>query len=205
MASNDWFTEVADGLHRSMPPQMIPSTQLNTWLLDHQKSTNGLFASVYKYPTPDPQSGRLISPLYFDFDAESPIKAQHETINTINLLMQTYEIPENAIAIYFTGMKGFCITVDSEVLGIEACENLPQIFKSIAKEFELKLKLKYLNLSVYDRRRLLRIPNSRHNKSSLFKIVLTKSELENMNIDDIKTSSYKTKRAFHETRSMFMS
>jgi hypothetical protein len=68
--------------------------------------------------------------------------------------------------------------------------------KSIVSELAVKLKLKTLDLAVYDRRRLWRILNSKHNKTGLYKIQLTLTELENLSIEQIKELATKPREVF---------
>jgi len=57
----DWFIEVSDGIKRKIPPEMIRFSELDRWLAKHRSSNQGLFCSVYKYPTKDPYIGGVIA------------------------------------------------------------------------------------------------------------------------------------------------
>lgn len=183
-----WLNEVCEGFSRKAPPEMLITTTLQTWQKAHESSKAGLFASISLYSTADPQVGPVFSPLYLDYDcAEAPSKAQKEAVATIKKLIEDYNIPEATIAIAFSGQKGFSVTINPEVFGAEPSEHLPQIWKSLVKELAAKLKLKHIDTAIYDRRRLWRLLNTRHNKSGLFKVPLTLWELENLDIDQIKS------------------
>src|SRR5208337_1970619 len=51
--------------------------------------------------------------------------------------------------------------------------------------------LKTVDLKVYDKRRLWRLPNSQHQKSQLYKIPLTHKELESLTMEQIKALAVK--------------
>ena len=191
------FVEVCEGFHRRVPPEIIKSSNLPSWQAEHQESVNGLFSSIYLYSYADPQVGPVLSPLYFDFDNEqAPNKAQKEATATIKKLMQDCDISEANVAIAFSGQKGFSVAISPEVFGAEASDHLPQIWKSIVKELAVKLKLKNIDTAIYDRRRLWRLLNSRHNKSGLFKVPLSLWELENLSIDQIKSLAANPREPF---------
>jgi hypothetical protein len=176
---------------------MFKISELPQWKVEHESSIAGLFSSIFSYPTTDPQIGPVLSPLYLDYDSlEAPSKAQKEAATTIRKLIEDYDIPEASIAIAFSGQKGFSVTISPEIFGAEASEHLPQIWKSIVKELAAKLKLKHIDTAIYDRRRLWRLLNTRHNKSGLFKVPLTLLELENLSIDQIKTLAANQREPF---------
>jgi len=192
LSLNEWFIEVSDGVKRKTPPQMIKVSDLREWQAKHQSSTQGLFSSIYVYPTDDPYIGGVISDFYMDFDCEeTPDKARKEAVAVVKKLINDYEIPEENINIAFSGMKGISITVDYRIFNAESSVDLPLIWKSIVEELIQKLKLKTADTSVYERRRLWRLVNSRHQKSGLYKIPLMLAELENLTIDKIKKMAEK--------------
>lgn len=192
MQNLEWYVEVSDGVKRKTPPEMIKVENLNEWQNKHKSSTRGIFSSVYMYPTDDPYIGGVLSDFYMDLDyAENPNKARKEAVAVVKKLINDYDIPENNIKFAFSGMKGTSLTVDYRVFNTESSADLPLIWKSVVKEFIRKLKLKTADLSVYERRRLWRLLNSRHQKSGLYKIPLTLAELENLTIDKIKQMAKK--------------
>lgn len=144
------------------------------------------------YPTDDPYIGGVISDFYVDFDCEeNPERARKEAVAVVKALITDYGVPESSICIAFSGMKGFSVTVDYKVFNAESSHYLPLIWKSIVKEFIAKYKLKTVDTRIYERRRLWRLLNSRHQKSGLYKIPLTLAELENLTIEKIKALARK--------------
>lgn len=184
---NEWFIEVCDGLKRKSPLEMIEFSKLQEWQIKHQSSNQGLFSTVYRYPTDDPYIGGVLSDFYMDFDSEkNPDKARKEAVSVVKKLVQDYGIPEENIRIAFSGMKGISITVNHNIFNATSSACLPLIWKGIVQELISELNLKTADTSIYERRRLWRLLNSRHQKSGLYKISLTPAELENLTIDKIK-------------------
>jgi hypothetical protein len=193
----DWFIEVSDGVKRSTPPKMIKVVELLEWQKQHQTSVQGLFSSVYIYPTDDPYTGGVLSDFYMDLDnEENPDKARREAVAVVKKLISDYDIPEENIAIAFSGMKGISITLDYKAFNAGSSADLPLIWKGIVQELISKLKLKTADTGVYERRRLWRLLNSRHQKTGLYKIPLTLAELENLTIDKIKEMAVKPREPF---------
>jgi hypothetical protein len=183
---NDWFVEVCDGLKMKTPPELILLSELPNWQAQHQSSSNGLFRSNFCYPTDDPYVGGVISDFYMDFDCEeNPNNAKKEAVVVIKKLRE-YDIPEEVISTCFSGMKGFSLTVDHKIFNAEPSADLPQIWKGIVLELVDNLKLKTVDIGIYDIRRLWRLPNSRHQKSGLYKIPIPAVDLEKLNFKDIK-------------------
>ena len=114
----------------------------------------------------------------------------------MNKLIDEYGIPEASISIAFSGCKGFHLTVNPNVFNAQPFDSLPSIWKSIAGDFARKYKLKTLDLSIYDRRRLWRLLNSRHDKTGLYAVQITKAELENLDIEQIKQLASKPREPF---------
>jgi len=197
MTVTDYCIEVCEGLQRTTPPTVISVNDLPDWVERHKDSNAGLFASAYIYSTDDPYIGGVLSNLYIDFDSEqNPDKARKEAVAVVKKLTGDYNIPEANINIAFSGMKGFSLTVDHNVFNAECLDYLPTVWKSIVQELTKKLKLQTVDLSIYERRRLWRIRNSRHQKTGLYKIPLTPLELEKLSINKIKELAVKPRELF---------
>lgn len=181
--------EVAHGLN--MRNAFISLDDLDKWI-KAQPDIPGLYSSFFRYYTDDPNVGGVLAGFIMDFDAEqNPERARKEALAVIRNFMDRFDIKEQDLSICFSGNKGFHTIVNHAVFGIEPHAYLPQIFKSMAKELVQQHGLKTLDLNIYDRRRLIRLPNTRHEKSGAYKIPLTLSELERMNIDQIRALAVK--------------
>lgn len=117
--------------------------------------------------------------LVFDFDSKQDLnKAKADALSLALELVNTYEIPENAIQAYFSGSKGFAL----ELLLKERLtpEQVRNIVHSLGKNHET------LDTQIVDPNRIIRVPNTVHPVSGLYKIPLELWELEELKVDQIK-------------------
>lgn len=132
--------------------------------------------------------------LYFDFDnkptkqeidimgadkanAAALEKTRLEALEVANrLVLRGFE--EDNIGCYFTGNKGFSIEVEIDEY------ITPDKFKAIT--LDLAGDLSTFDTVVADPNRIVRVANSRHQNSGLYKIPLTPEELVSLTIPEIK-------------------
>lgn len=81
------------------------------------------------------------------------------------------------IKAYFTGKKGFHIECEATCVGISPSNELPVLFRYIANHLKTKLNIFSLDLSVYDLRRMWRLPGTQHQDTKLYKTLLSEEEL----------------------------
>lgn len=94
-------------------------------------------------------------------------------LNELGLKEENYQI-------YFSG-TGYHINISGECFNIEPSSDLPFILKQTMKEL-IDYKI---DLSVYTKSAIIRSPYSFNNKSSLYKVPLTATELNTMSVQDI--------------------
>jgi hypothetical protein len=93
-------------------------------------------------------------------------------------------VPPRAIRRYFSGCKGFHLEIAGGVFGgFTPSAELHSYLRRLA---ELLLGDIPFDTSVYDKLRLWRLPNSRHSKTGLYKIQLTRAELHTLDIGAIQ-------------------
>jgi hypothetical protein len=116
--------------------------------------------------------------LYFDFDSKHDLeKARVDALEVANRLV-TRGMDEDNIGTFFTGGKGFSIEVDlNDYI-------TPEKFKAITSDIAGDLET--FDTVVADPNRIVRIHNTKHQNSGLFKIPLSPDELVNLSIDEIK-------------------
>lgn len=137
--------------------------------------------------------------LFFDFDS---VPGEGETIEIalerarkdanklVDWFISTFEIGQAHIQCWFSGKKGFHVTIRPEVFGVVPHPHLTLIAKSIAFELADMLNLKTLDRTVYSSSRMWRIPNTTHPATGKYKIELTAREMERWDIEKIqKTAS----------------
>jgi hypothetical protein len=165
-----------------------------------QASNLNCFATIQRFSSKiRPEGSKVreehLAPLYFDLDyAEDPAVAQKEAVKIVDFFRYDLDIDYSAMKIFFSGSKGFHLLVSNKVFGVEPSEHVTGVYKYIANYLRFKLANKTKDGStplvsidnVYSIRRMLRIPNSRHSKTDLFKIELTYDELCNLSLTEIK-------------------
>lgn len=144
----------------------------------------GLYTSVFHYDDTDPTRATRLGSLYFDFDSDEVYLAQQDTARLVEYLYDF--IDPSAVRIYFTGKKGFHVECEAVHLGIGPSNNLPGIFRFIASSLKDELELQTIDFSVYDLRRMWRLPHSRHQDTGLHKVEIDINQLDR-SIRDIET------------------
>jgi hypothetical protein len=79
--------------------------------------------------------------------------------------------------VYYSGNRGFHVTVNAEVFGAEPMVDMIKVWRVVAEMFYKTLNLETMDRAVYTRRRAWRVPNTTHGKTGLYKRALTYEEL----------------------------
>lgn len=151
-------------------------------------NNTGIFTTAYCYSNPQ-QQGAIFAPhFYLDLDNAGLVdpdpvvsreawRAIQEDIRRVVAALEVdYGIGREQVEIYFSGKKGLSVLVPTATLGLGPDEKLNQIFRLIAGDLAKQCAHKTLDLQIYDRLRLFRLANSRHEETGLYKIPLTVSE-----------------------------
>lgn len=132
--------------------------------------------------------------LPFDIDGHPSPQGAEEALAltraTCTLLTERWQIPPAALHIYFSGAKGFHVQVDARVFGrVAPAVDLHRVFSHLRLEVARhlpELPEARFDLSIGDKVRLLRLPNSRHSQSGLFKVPLSLDELQRLSPAEIR-------------------
>jgi hypothetical protein len=104
--------------------------------------------------------------------------------------LETWGIPADALHRYFSGSKGFHLMLDTRLFGnIPPSKSLPALFASMRSHLALELPetcREAIDLAIKDRVRLLRLPNTEHEKSGLYKVILSQEELLEAEPEEIR-------------------
>lgn len=147
----------------------------------------GAYRSTYRYDSYEPDTANLYGDYYLDFDSEEDFDlAREDAIKAIKYLEVVMRIMPENIKIFFSGCKGVHLIIPAEHFAIEPNHYLNEIFKYMSQCIRNLLKNKTLDLRVYDKKRLFRIPNTIHEKTGLYKTQLTYRELTECTIEEIK-------------------
>ena len=138
-----------------------------------QKYNNvGLYTSVWHFNAADINKAIRLGSLYFDLDSED-MNLCYEEAQRLYGYLSMY-IPQESLLVYFTGKKGFHIECEAISLGINPSNELPKVFRYIANKLKEDLSISSMDFSVYDMRRMWRLPGSLHQATKLFKTLLPK-------------------------------
>lgn len=172
-------------------------------ILRERYPNRGLFKTVYSYNNPNIDEAYMYGDFYLDFDDENNIeKVREDAISTINLINQLFRIPKEDINIFFSGSKGFHLTVDKKILGVEPDKKLNIIYKHIAKMLYKQTKHKTIDMKIYDNKRLFRLPNSQHEKTNLYKIQISYQELVNLSHDQLSQLARNPRELSNDTKEL---
>ena len=157
------------------------------------------FASVQRYRAPHAEpKEKFWMPIFFDFDAaDDPGSCIEDVKKVVNFMTEILGIPSQYVRIYFSGSKGFHVLVEPEVFDIRPADDLHLRVKKATMYLAEMLELKTFDAKVYSIRRVLRLPNSIHEKTKLFKVELTLGEVAK-GIEWIKGQAKSPRKAVHE-------
>ena len=123
-----------------------------------------------EHGTPRGFDGVCWSPfLWFDIDRDDLEEAQADTARLCRLVQERYRIEP---IIFFSGGKGFHIGVSVDA---PPSRHFNQIARRVAEHIAEGIEI---DPAVYVKVQPFRLPNSRHNKTGLYKRYLTLAELE---------------------------
>ena len=146
---------------------------------------HNVFSTVQRFDDPSRKDSELQwGPVWFEFEHEDVWKARAETIAVINNLTYIFEIPENAIRVWFSGRKSFHVFVEPECLDLEPDKDLHEIIRHWAVWLVNMFDLKTIDPGIYIPRRMMRMPNSVHPQTNLYKIELRVDELRGKSVTE---------------------
>ncbi len=128
--------------------------------------------SVAKYPGP-----AWATFIPFDFDHQvDPKKAIAEAVSYVRIWESRWNLPPEALRIYWSGMKGISIEIPAELFGgFEPSTDIATNLRALA--LKMAPDAKTLDTTIYEKLRLWRVPNTKHSGSGLHKIPLTVQEI----------------------------
>lgn len=173
---------------------------IQTYINEPKNRGWGLYMSAFQYDSPDPYTASLRGDFFLDFDDEHDIqKAQQDALRIVQhlILSPNFNIPLNMIRMYFSGKKGIHVTVPYQCFGINWHPELHQIYRIIATELQPYALNGTLDMSVYEKRRLFRIPRSMHASTGCFKVPMELSHLVSSTEEEIRALSQNQQYGSH--------
>ena len=117
--------------------------------------------------------------LYFDFDSKEDLnKAKQDATNLAVQLINNYGVPQEAIQAYFSGSKGYALELTlNERITPEQVRHIVHLFSKTHPT---------LDTQIVDPNRIIRVVNTIHPTSNLYKIPLELWELEEKTVEQIQ-------------------
>lgn len=148
-----------------------------------------VYTTVYQYDNKENhREGNKYGAIYLDFDCKVESdgsisivefeKTRQDAITGASYFKSIFGIPENACHYYFSGSKGFHLTISPSVFQLQPHKQLHRIFKPIIQKIPVQHNT--VDVRIYDAVRMWRMPNSINSKSGLYKIPLTFQELSSI-------------------------
>jgi KaiC/GvpD/RAD55 family RecA-like ATPase len=125
--------------------------------------------------------------ILIDIDCEDDIdQSRIDAIEAIKRLNQLYEINPDELFIWFSGNKGFHIALISKLFGqLDPAENINEIVKGFVKHSMQSIDSN-IDYAIYENHRIIRVENSLHKKSQLYKIQISYEELIKLSMLEIR-------------------
>jgi len=167
-------------------------------LEDYYFNSPNSFRSIYDYPesflehftsiqSVSGYSGlRYGNWLIFDIDRlKQPDRGLKDVINFIERLHAIYGVDYDQILVYFSGHKGFHVYLNVEQFGgWEPSENLYLLHRKLAEKIAIETST-VIDMQIYDNNRLIRIQNTMHSESGLYKVEIPMRMILQANIEQI--------------------
>jgi hypothetical protein len=153
-----------------------------------------VYQCIYSYDTDkreEVDTAPILAPFYLDLDADIQTPKDYEyirdvAVRTVYILHTIFSIPLSKIQTYFSGHKGFHILIDHRIFGLCPLQRLNDIYKAWAIHLSMEYGITNLDVKIYDRRRLFRLPNTINSKTGLYKVWIPLSLLKESTYESIK-------------------
>jgi hypothetical protein len=123
-------------------------------------------------------------PLDYD-DEHDQNRALEDVRRSLRVWEAKYDLPMDAVRIFFSGNKGFHLEIPEELCGgIRASKDIARKLKTLVAQ--LREDAQSLDADIYDTVRLWRTPNTRHGKTRLYKVPISTEELFTLTLEDIR-------------------
>lgn len=160
--------------------QRIPRAELGTHVA--ASAPNPTFSTVQFFASPEPVEAdtpeiHYAFP-YADFDSSDPAESQRDVLKLLQFCKDDLDLDDTEIRVWFSGGKGFHVLLSPTAFGVEPSTELTYIYKRMFGYLKAYLGLDTLDLSVYSKRRMWRVADTKHHSG------LYKRELDDDQITD---------------------
>lgn len=154
------------------------------------------YQCLYRYSSRE-DNALLYAPFYLDLDADIATESKYSKIKPYVMraflfFTQMLKLKPEEIGFYFSGSKGFHLTVDPRILGIIPNHSLNVMYKALALHLYASYQIPIIDLRIYDKRRLFRMPNTINSKTGLYKVPLTFEQFRQFSFSELKDYAKET-------------
>jgi len=153
------------------------------WKVRKEYANTNIYRTVYNYQ--ENFEGLKYGPLVIDFDGCNFEDVRQDTLKVVSFFKVVCQINDEDLKIYFSGKKGIHLYVLPEIFCVNPCNNLHKIYRKIIEDICNTVEIQTVDTKVYDSRRLIRLVNSLHGETCLYKAPLTLTELREKSADEI--------------------
>ncbi|KKN63225.1 hypothetical protein LCGC14_0504150 [marine sediment metagenome] len=179
----------------------IPENQIEQWVQGAKdKHALHIFTTIQTFFNKEVQDNEEVDmPFFMDFDGKIIVNGKETfdpkvALERISKTIKHFEslgLDNAYISCWFSGNKGFHLTVPSKCFGADVSTNLVKIWRYIANDIATKADLEMFDDTVYSRRRMWRVENTIHGDSGLYKIPLGTDEILGLDVEHIKNLATK--------------
>ncbi len=163
-------------------------------------ANTGIYRTAYMYDHIDPYQANLFGDFYMDFDDENNLENAREDLLFVVWKMSLesgFHLPLDAFHIFYSGKKGFHLTIPWQYMGIQPSKDLDGIFRLLAQELREQSIHQTIDMSIYERRRLYRLENSIHPSTGLYKVPISYQMVAQATIEEIQAYASKPRRILY--------
>ena len=120
--------------------------------------------------------------LVFDIDRQELAEALTDARRLVAFLTERFPETDGAMPVFFSGRKGFHVCL--ELPELEPSATFHEVAKTLADGLARAAGV-VVDLSIYDRNRIIRLPNSRHAESGLFKRRIDADDLMRLSVERV--------------------
>lgn len=158
----------------------------------------GIYITAYRYNSKDKENAELYGNFYLDFDAGSDKvgyeQVKMDVICAVSFFRVFFHLKDDEFLCYFSGKKGIHFIIPADVLGVNPDKELNEIYRLIARDIWRYTQNKTVDLRIYDRVRLFRLPNSQHPDTGLYKVPLTYKQFMQMSYEEVQAWAKKPRK-----------
>lgn len=193
-SNSKWYVECGATLENGKfirNEMMLPK---DTFDFRFKHDNKGVYMTAYMYDSTDQKDANMVGNFYLDFDYDLTGEDKEESFDIIRkdvakamrYLKVFLGIEKEQVLLFFSGSKGVHLIVPWEVMGVSPSKNLNRYYRMLAEDISAHTSGKTLDLKIYDNRRLLRMANSIHQKTGLYKISISYEELTDLKLKEIQ-------------------